>query len=76
MAWNPSPEVAAARDFGTQFDANRVVILWTTRDGLCGVASYGQTKTLCEATKPIADKLYEDAMEYFDETNERNATDV
>ena len=30
MAWNPSPEVAAARDFGKQFDADRVVIYYAT----------------------------------------------
>ena len=26
MAWNPGPEVSAARDFGKKFDADRVVM--------------------------------------------------
>ena len=67
MAWNPGPEVAACRDFGKKFGADRVVIIWTTEAGQCGMASYGSTKKLCDQTKPIGVMLHQDAMEYFDE---------
>ena len=30
MAWNPKPEVAAARDFGQKFKAKQVVIVFVT----------------------------------------------
>jgi hypothetical protein len=65
MAWNPGPEVAAARDFGKKFDADRVVIIWTNEAGKCGMASYGRTKALCDQTKPVGVMLHRDAMEYF-----------
>ena len=58
MAWNPSPEVAACRDFARQFDADRVVILYTTHDGKLGSASYGETRALCAETKRLADAAY------------------
>lgn len=65
MAWNPTPEVAAARDFGKKFGADRVVIIWTTEAGQCGMASYGKTRKLCDATKYIAQTLHRQAMELF-----------
>lgn len=71
MAWNPVPEVAAARDFGKKFGADRVVILYTTHQGQIGVASYGETRSLCDRTKPIADRLYEEAMKLFAEDDAR-----
>jgi hypothetical protein len=66
MAWNPCPEVAAARDFGTRFKANRVVITYITEDGKIGYASYGKTKELCAETKRLADALHKTAMEWFE----------
>lgn len=57
MAWNPSPEVAAARDFAKRFGHSRVLILYD--DGLhFGFASYGETKELCASAKRIGDKLW------------------
>ena len=67
MAWNPEPEVAAARDFGKKFDADRVVIIYTKPDGKVGMASYGKTKALCERTKPIGNSLFDLAVERFSE---------
>lgn len=60
MAWNPSPEVAAARDFGKKFGADQVIILYrnTKTDQQC-YASYGATKALCDATKHLADVAYD-----------------
>ena len=69
MAWNPSPEVAAARDFGKKFGADRVVIIYTKPGGQCGMASYGATKAICDAVKPIGVHLHRDAMEYFEEAD-------
>ena len=66
MAWNPEPEVAAARDFVNNFDADRVVIIWTSEAGQCRMASYGRTKSLCDQTKLIGVMLHCDAMTYFD----------
>jgi hypothetical protein len=55
MAWNPTPEVAAARDFGNRFGADRVVIFYTLPDGRFGWASYGKTRALCAETRKIAE---------------------
>ena len=67
MAWKPGPEVAAARDAAKALGADRCVVIYTTPSGQCGMASYGETKKLCDRTKPIGVKLHRDAMEYFDE---------
>jgi hypothetical protein len=65
MAWNPSPEVAVARDVAAKFKADRVVILYTTVEGKLGYASFGQTKKLCAETRTLADKLYKRAYRHF-----------
>ena len=63
MAWNPSPEVAAARDFGNKFGFDQVIILHrNSRTGFIGYASYGRTKALCEDAETLADRAFE-AME-------------
>ena len=59
MAWNPSPEVAAARDFATKFGADRVVILYTTASGQIGYDSYGKTKALCKEAAVLGDIAYQ-----------------
>jgi hypothetical protein len=58
MAWNPDSKVAAARDFGRRFGADRVIILFTTPDGQMGYASYGKTRELCDKTRRLANKCY------------------
>jgi hypothetical protein len=58
-AWNPSPKVAAARDFGRKHRCDRVVILFTTRDGQVGYASWGHNQIVCAETKELADKAYD-----------------
>lgn len=57
MAWNPSPEVAAARDFANKFGCRRVIVLCEQEDGRFGYVSYGKTRKLCDGTKRIADAL-------------------
>ena len=63
MAWNPCPEVAAARDFGKKFNSDRVVIVYTTRDNRVGLVTYGETKKLCDATKLLGDAAYQAVYE-------------
>ena len=60
MAWNPSPEVAAARDFAKKFGANRVIIFFTLPDGRPGYASYGTTLALCAEARKIADGVWDE----------------
>jgi len=67
MTWNPAPEIAALRDFGKRFGADRAVIVYTKPSGEIGMASYGKTKVLCDRTKPIGNKLFEKAQELFAE---------
>jgi len=62
MAWNPAPEVAAARDFGNKFGAEQVIILHIKGDRV-GYASYGKTRQLCAATRPLADAALTAVME-------------
>jgi hypothetical protein len=65
MAWNPKPEVAAARDFGKKFKAKQVVIIFVTENNQLGYASYGKTKALCAETRELGDHLFECTEEYF-----------
>lgn len=64
MAWNPSPEVAIARDAAKQLKADRVVIMFTTADGKLGYASYGETKSKCNEAKGMADTLFDSARKW------------
>ncbi len=60
MAWNPHPEVAAARDFGKKFGKDRVIIIHVNdATGDMGYASYGRTRALCDDTKRLADATFE-----------------
>ena len=64
MAWNPSPEVAVARDAAKRLgDASTCIVLWIDASGEhLGCASYGKTRVLCNEAKGMADALYEKAM--------------
>lgn len=60
MAWNPSPEVAVARDFGKKFNFDKVIIIGVNElKGSFQVVSYGETKLKCGETKITADNIYE-----------------
>jgi len=65
MAWNPSPEVAIARDVAKKLDdAKAVVVIYITKDGSkCGSISYGKDKETCEAAKHWSRKLHDVAMD-------------
>lgn len=57
MAWNPSPEVAALRDYSNRFGSPIVVALAFNADGSFNLISYGKTKALCGTAKRIADAI-------------------
>ena len=61
MAWNPSPEVAVARDAAKKLKAKQAIIIYFT-DTQIGMASYGATKELCLEAGKIGDTLHEAAL--------------
>ena len=65
MAWNPSPKVAAARDFAEKFKKQQVVILAIDDSGQLDYASYGTTKHLCSTAKILADIAFDAIMDYY-----------
>jgi hypothetical protein len=69
MPFNPSPEVAAARDAAKQLGGCPVaVVVFITPDGSkLGAASYGKDKRLCGHAGGLCDHLYEAAMKWLAE---------
>lgn len=68
MAWNPSPEVAAARDAAKKLDdAPMVVLIYVSRKGGIGMASYGKTMALCRSAGKLGDYLFEAAKKWGSE---------
>jgi hypothetical protein len=67
--WNPSKEVAVARDAASQLDdAPIVVILYVTKDGSnLGMATYGKTKALCASAAQLGSHVYEAAQLWGEE---------
>ena len=59
MGWNPSPQVAAARDFGKKFGKKIVIILSIDSRGQLEYASYGETKALCGHAKTLASAAFD-----------------
>ncbi|TSA08023.1 MAG: hypothetical protein D4R73_09205 [Deltaproteobacteria bacterium] len=57
MAFNPSPQVAAARDYAEKFKYDQVIIIGIIGDAV-GYASYGKTEALCTKAKRIADQIF------------------
>ena len=56
MAWNPTPQVAAARDYGKRFGRQQVIILALDRkEGTYEVVTYGETMALCAGAKRLGD---------------------
>lgn len=72
MAWNPTMEVALARDAAKKLgDAPRCIILWTSPSGMVGMASYGKTRALCADTGKMGDKLWCQFAEMLSEEMEQ-----
>jgi hypothetical protein len=57
MAFNPSPQVAAARDYGQRFGYDQVIIIGIAGEHI-SYASYGKTKALCASAKQFADRIF------------------
>jgi hypothetical protein len=47
MAWNPSPEVATARDAAQKHNGDMAIVIVFRKDGRLQMSSYGETKKLC-----------------------------
>lgn len=63
MAWNPSPTVAAARDFGKKFRKQQVIILSLDLvNNTLQMDSYGETVKLCDDAKELGEWAYESVM--------------
>lgn len=60
MAWNPSPEVAVARDAAAKLgNADQVMIVTINyANNQIGVTTYGKTKALCSSAKKLGDAAY------------------
>lgn len=60
MAWNPSPEVAVARDAAKKLGDEQVIILRINRTkGTVGFVSYGETRALCDDAKLLGEVAYQ-----------------
>jgi hypothetical protein len=58
MAFNPSPKVAAARDYGNKFDRDIVVIIsFNKKSSRYEIVSYGKTKEFCNKGEMIGNLL-------------------
>ena len=67
MAFNPSPEVAVARDAATKLGAFAcVVVFLREKDGI-GMASYGANAALCTVAGKLGDELFEAARKHFED---------
>lgn len=64
MTFNPSPKVAAARDFARRFKKPMVIIISFSAEGF-EYASYGENQKLCTQAKRIGDYLFDSIKKYF-----------
>ncbi len=73
MAWNPSPEVAVARDAAVEMGhivkspVVQIVVLFVTENAKMGYASYGRDRLACGEARKLGDRLYKEALEFFGE---------
>ena len=60
MAWNPSPDVADCREVGRKWGMQLIIILGiNSKDGTFKVASFGETRQLCDAAKKINERIFD-----------------
>jgi len=65
MTWNPSPQVAVAREAAKKLGAEvGCIIVFVNRETL-GMASYGHTRVQCGEMGKLGDRLYDEAMDYL-----------
>lgn len=66
MAWNPSPQVAAARDIGRRFKRPQVIIIMLDQEiGEIELATYGETRELCREAGKLGDVAYDAVRSWF-----------
>ncbi len=71
MAWNPTPEVAVARDAANKLESilevpvAMTVVFHVTPNGI-GYASYGKNMALCAEARKFADSLMVAGKKYFE----------
>lgn len=68
MAWNPSPKVADCREIARKWGKkHQVIILALDRDaGTVEMATYGETKALCNDARRLGDAAWDGVMVNFD----------
>ena len=66
MAWNPSPKVSDCRTIARKWKRDRVIIL-ALDDRTMEMASYGETKRLCDDAKKLGDVAYDAIMRYLED---------
>lgn len=66
MPFNPSPHVADCRDIARKWNVKQVIITAFRRDGRFEMASYGETKALCDEAKQVADRIHAMIMDGHD----------
>jgi len=72
LAWNPTPEVAVARDAARILadladDAiDMLVIVYVTQGGKLGYVSYGHDAARCAEAKKLAEVLYAATQKRYD----------
>ena len=66
MAWNPSPKVAVARDFGKKFGFDQVLIIGidNTHDKMETI-TYGSTKASCVQTAEYGNVIHDALMAHI-----------
>lgn len=58
MAWNPSPKVADCRDVAKKWGCHQVVIIGVNIvSGTFEVASFGESKALCDRARKINEQI-------------------
>jgi hypothetical protein len=66
MAWNPSPEVALARDLAAKLGADEVVIVYVNfSKEQMGSITYGKTQAMCGHAKKLGDVAYDAVHKYL-----------
>jgi len=70
MAWNPSPRVADCRDIARKWGQQQQVIIIALKPaaGRIEMATYGETKALCDWAKRLGCAAYDAVVREMEET--------
>ena len=73
VAWNPSPKIAAARDFGKKHKKHMVAIVAINfEDNTVEVTTYGETVQLCKCAALMGKPLHDAAYKWWEEMNKKH----